>query len=105
MQNRLEHLLNLYHDEPHDCFTRYAIALEYKSHNEINLAIQWLEQLRTDSPDYVPTYYMLTELYLHQQNQQQAENVCRNGLSAAKEAGDHHAYSELMALLEEMSEG
>lgn len=105
LNKRLEQLLAIQKDEPDDAFTRYAIALEYKSSGNTTTAIEWLEKLRNSSPDYVPTYYMLAELYQQISNPAQAARTCDEGLIIAKNAGDHHAHSELMALKEEIEEG
>jgi tetratricopeptide (TPR) repeat protein len=102
--NRLEQLLEFYNDDPKDAFTQYGIALEYNSRKEYPLAIEWFERLRAFEPDYVPTYYMLAGVYRAINNPRKAEEIYRLGQSAAKKMGDHHAFAELSAALEELLE-
>ena len=104
MTNRLEQLLELHREEPHDAFTRYAIALEYNARKDYTQAIDWFELLRTDEPEYVPTYYMLAGVYRALDQTAQAQAIYNAGLQAAKKAGDTHAFAELSAALEELEE-
>jgi Tfp pilus assembly protein PilF len=104
MMNRLEQLLALYEDDKTDPFVRYGIALEYNARQQYNEAIAWFEALRNEMPDYVPTYYMLAGVYRTVGNDDAAHAVYRAGLAAAKQAGDHHAFAELSAALEELED-
>ena len=104
MTNRLEQLLELHHEEPHDAFTRYAIALEYNARKDYTQAIEWFERLRADEPEYVPTYYMLAGVYRALDQAAKAQEIYNAGLQAAKKAGDTHALAELSAALEELEE-
>ncbi|MCU0425205.1 MAG: tetratricopeptide repeat protein [Candidatus Kapabacteria bacterium] len=104
MNNRLEHLLEFHRDDPQDAFTRYAIALEYNARKEYTEATTWFESLRSDNPEYVPTYYMLAGVYRASDNPDKAREIYHAGLQAAKKAGDTHAFAELSAALEELDE-
>jgi tetratricopeptide (TPR) repeat protein len=101
---RLEKLLALYEDDKNDAFVRYGIALEYNAMQEYDAAITWFEGLRKDSPDYVPTYYMLAGVYRAVGKFDEAKAVYNEGLQAARKAGDNHAFAELSAALEELEE-
>jgi tetratricopeptide (TPR) repeat protein len=104
MHNRLEHLMEFYKEDPNDAFTRYGIALEYNARKDFPNAVEWFERLRSDEPDYVPTYYMLAGVYRAVNNTAKAEEIYRAGLQAAKRTGDNHAFSELSAALEELED-
>ncbi len=104
MPNRLEHLLEFYRDDPHDAFTQYGIALEYNALKNYPAALEWFERLRAAQPDYVPTYYMLAGVYRAVNEPRKAEEIYRAGQIAAKKMGDHHAFAELSAALEELLE-
>jgi tetratricopeptide (TPR) repeat protein len=101
---RLEKLLELYHEDSTDEFVRYGIALEYNALKDYDNAIAWFEGLRKDEPSYVPTYYMLAGVYRAVENYDAAQAVYHEGLRAAKQAGDQHAFAELSAALEELEE-
>lgn len=104
MPSRLEQLLEFYREDPADAFTQYGIALEYNSRKDFPEAVQWFERLRATQPDYVPTYYMLAGVYRAMNNPRNAEEIYRLGQTAARKAGDHHAFAELSAALEELLE-
>lgn len=104
MQSRLDKLLNLFESDPNDPFIRYGIALEYKAADNLQSAIRWFEELRNLNSAYVPTYYMLAECYRLLDQFHEAETVYRAGITAAQEAGDTHALSELHAALEELQD-
>ncbi len=104
MNNRLEQLMEFYRDDPKDAFTRYGIALEYNSRKDFPNAVEWFERLRSDEPDYVPTYYMLAGVYRALGNAAKAEEIYHAGKQAAKRTGDNHAFSELSAALEELED-
>ena len=104
MNNRLEQLLEIHKEEPHDTFTRYAIALEYNARKDFAEAKNWFERLRADKPDYVPTYYMLADVYRSENEPDKARVVYQAGLQAAKKVGDAHAFSELSAALEDLED-
>jgi tetratricopeptide (TPR) repeat protein len=101
---RLENLLALYEEDNNDAFVRYGIALEYNALKDYNTAITWFEALRTNVPDYVPTYYMLAGVYRAMGKLHDAKAVYEEGLQAAQRAGDSHAFAELSAALEELEE-
>lgn len=104
MNNRLEQLLEFHREDPQDAFTRYAIALEYNSRKDFPEAIAWFERLRADSPEYVPTYYMLAGVYRATDHPEKAREIYHVGLQSAKKAGDTHAFAELSAALEELDD-
>lgn len=104
MNNRLEQLLELHQEEPNDAFTRYAIALEYNARQDFVQAKDWFERLRTDEPNYVPTYYMLAGVYRASDEPNKAREVYQAGKHAAKIMGDTHAFAELSAALEELED-
>lgn len=100
--SRLEQMLAFLAEDPNDNFTRYAVALEYKSAGEITLAVDSLRELRQRDATYLPTYYMLGELLTGQNDFDRAEEVYRAGIALATETGDLHTRSELEAALDDM---
>jgi len=101
---RLEKLLELYETDKTDPFVRYGIALEYNALQEYDNALQWFEELRRTEPDYVPTYYMLAGVYRALERYAEAVEIYKQGMSAARKAGDSHAFAELQAALEELED-
>jgi len=62
-QNRVEQLKIFLADEPNDPFLRYSLALEYLKLEKDKEALEILEKLMSESPDYLPTYYIIGNHY------------------------------------------
>jgi len=88
---------------PADAFARYGLALECVNAGDNTAAESNFHQLATAHPEYVPGYYHYGQLLLKLGRGADAQNVLRQGIAAAKKAGDAHALSELEAALEEAS--
>jgi tetratricopeptide (TPR) repeat protein len=103
-QKRLAHLLALHKQDPADAFTRYGIALEYQALQNHAEALQWFLALRNDTPEYVPTYYMLAGLYRALGQDTDAKKTYAEGITIARRTGDSHAVHELQEALEELED-
>ena len=95
---RLQQLLAFYADDPTDAFTIYALATEYRA-QEPERAWEFYQKLLAEHPDYVGTYYHAGKLLEQFNKKEEAEQVYRQGLVAAKKAGQQHAVSELRQAL------
>ena len=102
--SRLEKLQQFLELDPNDSFTKYAIALEYASMKDYPKAIESFESLRTEDPTYVATYYMLADTYRAAGKPDEAIDVYRSGIAAAKAAKDLHTVSELQAAWDELED-
>lgn len=99
--DRLDALLAFHREDPDDAFTRFALAQEYRKAGDTARALGFYEGLVEEHPDYVGTYYHLGKLYEELDRTEDALGAYRAGIERAREAGDHHARSELQgALLE-----
>ena len=103
MSKRLEVLLKNLEKNPKDSFTRYAIALEYRTANDIEKAINMLEALQKDDPNYVSLYYQLGEIYAKRGEAEKAKVTYKAGILAAIQTTDFHAQAELENFLKELN--
>ncbi len=87
---------------PSDNFLRHALALEYLKTGEDSQARQLFEAILQESPDYVGSYYHLAKLLEKMGEPQLAIEWYEKGMTAAKKAGDNHAYNELQAAYEDL---
>jgi tetratricopeptide (TPR) repeat protein len=62
-QSRLEKILKLYQEDPGNSFLIYALALEYKAENDLDLSLQYFEKLQNLDPEYLGLYYPLSGIY------------------------------------------
>lgn len=95
---RLQKLLDFLKNEPEDPFLKYALATEYFNVNDHEKALFYFEDLITNHPDYVGTYYHLGKLYEIIGRKPQAIDIYRKGMEVARKKGDMHAFSELQTV-------
>jgi tetratricopeptide (TPR) repeat protein len=95
---RLDKLLDFFKDEPNDEFLKYALATEYLRLNETDKSLFYYEDLVTNHPRYVGTYYHLGKLYEALNRKDEAIKTYQAGILIAKELRDNHALSELQTV-------
>lgn len=97
--SRIKELLTL---QPKDNFLRHALALEYLKIGETENAKKLFEEVVTDSPNYIGSYYHLAKTCEKLGLQQEAINWYEKGMAAAKAADDKHSYNELQSAYQEL---
>ncbi len=100
--NRIDKLNEFLKVTPKDNFLRHALALEYIKIGEDLKARVLFEEILSDSPDYVGTYYHLAKLLEKLEHTDVAIQWYEKGMVAAKQAKDNHAYNELQAAYEDL---
>jgi tetratricopeptide (TPR) repeat protein len=95
MSNRLTALLQLLEADARDSFTIFALAKEYETLGDDAEALRYYTRLQELDPGYVGLYYHLGKLYERMARPEAALSAYRQGLEAARKAGDRHAWSEL----------
>ncbi|HEX9509784.1 MAG TPA: tetratricopeptide repeat protein [Puia sp.] len=102
--DRIEKLKEFLLVDPHDAFVKHALALEYsKLGDEATARVLWEEVLERD-PSYVGSYYQLGKLLERTGEKALALQWYEKGMAAAKTAGERHAYSELEAAYEDLTD-
>lgn len=97
---RLEILKGLVEQNPRDPFSRYGLAMEYRTLGDLESAAGEFRTLLASSPDYVPAYYHAGQTLERCGREDEAREVYRRGLEAAARKGDGHASSEIQAALD-----
>lgn len=92
---RLQQLLTFLEKTPKEPFLLFAVAKEYEKLQQRQDALQYYQQLVTDSPDYVGTYYHLGKLQEQLDQPAAAWKTYTQGIRVAQQAGDQHSLSEL----------
>jgi tetratricopeptide (TPR) repeat protein len=101
---RITRLYEFLEEDPDDPFVRFALAAEYRKIGEDEQALQWLEQLIVDRPDYVGTYYHLGKLYQELGRFTEAREIFDRGIETASSIHDFHTISELRSARMELEE-
>lgn len=99
ISTRREQLEALLKDDPNDPFLRYALALELESAGEVDEAIAHLQAMIRDFPEYVPAFLQVGQLLAKAEKNEEAKEYLHQGMHVAFKVADHHAYSEMEALL------
>ena len=94
--NRLDQLRAMAIEDPDNSFIAFAIAMEYKTNDELEKATEEFEKLKKNDPDYVGLYYHLAECYAEMDDLQNAMSTYEKGISVAESLKDHHAKAELL---------
>lgn len=99
MESRLDKLKAFLEKNPEDPFLHYAIASELLKMGEYQGALAGFEQMLTDFPDYLGTYYHLGKLYEQLGQSDQAANTYQQGMLVAQKAGNRNTFNELRGAL------
>jgi Tfp pilus assembly protein PilF len=93
--SRLEQLKKMLETEPNDSFLNYALALEYAKANNLNKAIQLIEEIIARDKNYLGAYYELGKYYELSGQPEMAIDIYKRGISVALEQKNRKAQLEL----------
>jgi tetratricopeptide (TPR) repeat protein len=91
---RIKMLKKYMEENPGDPFNIYALALEYLG-LDVKISKSYFDELLTDHPEYLPTYYHAANLYLEMGNVEEAKNMYEKGILLAEKQGDLNPLKEL----------
>jgi len=103
-ESRLEALRRFLEEDPNDSFTRYALAMEYVSMNDIASATHQLQMLLGEDPEYVPAYHQLGIIFSRSKRRAESKKLFLDGIEAATRTGDTHARQEMQEALDELED-
>lgn len=84
---------------PQDTFLRYALALELDKEGQHEASLAWLRGLTKDEPPYVPAFFMAGQQLARLGRTEEARDVLRDGIEAARCQGNSHAAGEMAEFL------
>lgn len=102
MSDRLRMIQGLLDAGSEDPFHWYARAMELRSLDRLDEALQAYDDVKQRFASYVPTYLMAAQVAAELERPNDARRWVEDGLKAAGEAGDDHAKSELSAFLDSL---
>jgi predicted Zn-dependent protease len=100
--SRIDTLLNLLSENPNDDFTKYALALEYVSANDVDNAEKYMKDLIANSPGYLAVYYQYGKLLEDKGETDDARKIYNQGLFVATSQNDLHTKAELQDALDNL---
>ncbi len=98
--DRKEFIKNEIKLDPMVPFNHYLLAIEYQKEGAIKTAFDLFEEIITQFPDYVATYYTYANALLASEKEDKAEQIIRKGIEEAEKKGAAKALKELKQLLE-----
>jgi len=99
---RLMLLEKLTRENSPDPFHWYGLAMEYRSLQRTDEAIQTFTQLRGSNPEYTAMYLMCGQMLAQGGRADEARDWYEAGIAMAKKKGESHALSELESALSEL---
>jgi predicted Zn-dependent protease len=88
--------------KPNDPFSRYGLALECMNAGDSPAAEQHFQNLVTQHPEYIATYYQFAQFLIRNTRPGEARQILTTGIAVARKKGDEHARSEMEAALAEL---
>jgi predicted Zn-dependent protease len=99
MSKRLAYLEKVTREGSTEPMAWYGLALEYRTLERWDEALQTFTTLRTNHPDYVATYLMCGQMLEKLDRKDDARAWLEAGIEAARRKRDGHALSELESAL------
>ncbi|MDF2438774.1 MAG: tetratricopeptide repeat protein [Bacteroidota bacterium] len=93
--SRLEELLKMLQESPHDSFLNYALALEFAKLGNIDTAIDALEGIIARDENYLGSYYQLGKFYEQSLQTEKAVSTYKKGIEIAKKQNNKKTLAEL----------
>jgi len=101
---RINKLKEYLQAQPTDSFLQHALALEYIKLGDEQAAKALFENVLAYEPGYIGSYYHLGKLLERIGESETAIAIYENGMAQAKAAKDMHAYNELQAAWEDLTD-
>jgi thioredoxin-like negative regulator of GroEL len=85
--------------DPQDQFLRYTLAMELQKEGDQTRSLELFRGLMQDADPHVPSFLMAGQSLNEQGRVEEAQEVLRAGIEAARRAGNSHAAGEMSELL------
>lgn len=100
--DRMAMLKDFLGQNPNDSFARYGLALEYRKLGQLDHALAEFSTLLQKDPDYTAGYQMAAQTLVEAGRIDDAREMLADGIACARRTGNHHAMSEMEAMMEEL---
>jgi hypothetical protein len=97
--SRREKIEAMLAEDPHDTFLRYSLALELEKEGRNEESLTAFRGLMADDSPYVPAFFMAGQQLTRLGRVAEARTALRDGIEAARTAGDSHAAGEMSEFL------
>ncbi len=98
---RLTKLLEFLENDPNDPFLIYGVAMEYLS-SDSEKAMHYFNQLLSEHPEYLATYYHAGKLYEENGSFEKAVELYKKGIDLAAKQADQKTLMELREAINQL---
>lgn len=88
--------------DPQNSFARYGLAMELAGQGQTEAALAEFATLLENDPAYTAGYFMAAQTLASAGRTPEAIDRLKAGILSAKRSGNHHALSEMQAMLDEL---
>jgi tetratricopeptide (TPR) repeat protein len=100
--DKIAALTEILEQDPSNAFARYGLAMEHSNQGNIELSLQEFERLLNDHPNYTAGYFMAAQTLAKAGRTGEAKAQLAQGIASARSTGNHHALSEMQAMLDDL---
>src|SRR5436190_5480011 len=86
-------------NDPCDTFLRYSLAMELDKEGDHDASLTRFAELARDDPPYAPAFFMAGQQLVRLNRNNEARQILRDGIAAARIQDDLHAASEMSEFL------
>jgi tetratricopeptide (TPR) repeat protein len=86
-------------DDPADPFLHYSLAMELDKEGEHDASLAEFRGLMAAAAPYVPAFFMAAQQLARLDRIAEARTALRDGIEAARAAGESHAAAEMSEML------
>jgi predicted Zn-dependent protease len=83
-------------------FARYGLAMELAAGGETEAALSEFDTLLANDPGYTAGYFMAAQTLAAAGRTPEAIERLKSGVASAQRSGNHHAASEMQAMIDEL---
>ncbi len=102
--DRIAFLTEFIQSNPHDLFSKHALALEWIKQGDDDHALKLFHEILSIDPQYVGSYYHMAKLQERVQGGQAAMDTYHLGIKVAESIHDQHALRELKSALQQLTD-
>jgi predicted Zn-dependent protease len=88
--------------DPKNSFARYGLAMELAGGGQTEAALKEFDTLLENDPEYTAGYFMSAQTLASAGRIAEAMHRLKDGIGSAQRCGNHHALSEMQAMLDEL---
>lgn len=101
--SRLEKLETMYQQDPSDDFVCYGLAMEYRSLDRHDEALELFKSLTNNPTPHVPSFFMMGQMLAEIDRIDEAKSALQQGIQQGNQQGDQHAVGEMTEFLATLS--